>query len=90
MKSLVNYLSCGSWVVRGTKSYGEIILSRFSDIENKIIPIFDKYPMYGDKQLDFESFKKAAEIISTKGHLTLEGGEEIRMIKGGMNKERYS
>lgn len=45
--------------------------------------------MYGDKRLDFESFKSAAEIISTKGHLTAEGLDTINTIKNGMNKGRY-
>jgi hypothetical protein len=45
--------------------------------------------MYGDKQLDFESFKKVSQIISAKGHLTVEGGEEINEIKAGMNTGRY-
>ena len=43
---------------------------------------FEKYPMYGDKRLDFESFKSAAQIISsTKGHLTVEGIGAIYTIK---------
>ena len=43
---------------------------------------FEKYPMYGDKRLDFESFKSAAQIISsTKGHLTAEGIDAIYTIK---------
>lgn len=45
--------------------------------------------MYGDKRLDFESFKQAAKIISSKGHLTAEGLDEIYLIKDGMNKDRY-
>jgi len=52
--------------------------------------------MYGDKRLDFESFNHpiaaaaaAAQIISTKGHLTGEGLDAIYTIKKGMNKERY-
>jgi hypothetical protein len=89
MESLVNYLSCGSWIEKKSKSYGELIVSKFSDIETKIIPLFEKYPMYGDKQLDFESFKKVSQIISAKGHLTVEGEEEINEIKARMNTGRW-
>lgn len=96
MCKLVNYLSCGRWYERDSKPYGEFIVSKFSDIELKIIPFFEKYPMYGDKRLDFESFNHpiaaaaaAAQIISTKGHLTGEGLDAIYTIKKGMNKERY-
>jgi len=77
MSNLVNYLSCGGWYERDSKFYGEFIVSKFSDIESKIIPFFEKYSMYGDKRLDFESFQLAAEIISTKGHLTAEGLDTI-------------
>jgi hypothetical protein len=38
MESLVNYLSCGSWIEKKSISYGELIVSKFSDIETKIIP----------------------------------------------------
>ena len=38
MSNLVNYLSCGGWYERDSKSYGEFIVSKFSDIESKIIP----------------------------------------------------
>ena len=89
MESLVNYLSCGSWIENESKSYGELVVSKFSDIETKIIPLFEKYPMYGDKQLDFESFKKVSQIISVKDHLTIEGREKINEIRAGMNTGRY-
>lgn len=89
MKNLVNHLACGSWIEKSSKSYGEIVVSRFSDIWTKIIPIFDQYPMAGDKQLDFLSFKKAAEIIKAKDHLTVQGENEIREIKDSMNTKRY-
>jgi hypothetical protein len=45
--------------------------------------------MFGDKQLDFNSFKSAAQIILVKGHLTEKGLKEIQGIKQGMNKGRY-
>lgn len=89
MSKLADYLSCGNWHIKEGKSYGEFVVSKFTDIESKIIPFFDKYPIYGDKRLDFESFKQAASTIVSKGHLTAEGLEEINSIKGSMNKERY-
>lgn len=52
MSRLVDYLSCGGWNVKGSKSYGEFVVSKFSDIQSKLIPFFDKYPLYY-KRLDF-------------------------------------
>ncbi|HLT42012.1 MAG TPA: hypothetical protein VKZ95_04845 [Sphingobacteriaceae bacterium] len=45
------------------------------------------------KALDFFlrlDFKRAAEIMKVKGHLTQSGLDEIRLIKAGMNRGRES
>jgi hypothetical protein len=48
----------------------------------KIISFFDKYPLIGNKKLDYLDFGcKAAELIKNKAHLTSEGLEEILRIK---------
>lgn len=47
----------------------------------KIIPFFNKYPVLGVKQKDFLDFKRVAELISNKAHLTLLGLEEIKKKK---------
>jgi len=44
--------------------------------------------LQGTKALDFADFKRAAELIENKAHLTPEGLEEIRKIKMGMNSKR--
>jgi hypothetical protein len=59
---------------------------KFSDIINKIIPFFEKYPIQGKKSLDFISFKEAATIVKNKDHLNLEGLKQILDIKARMNK----
>lgn len=59
---------------------------KFSDITDKIIPFFDKYPIQGKKSSDFLSFKEAAEIIKSKDHLRPEGLEKILDIKAQMNQ----
>ena len=63
-------------------------VSKFSDIENIIIPFFEKYPISGIKSLDFLDFKKVAEIVKTKGHLTPEGFKTIENINSKMNHRR--
>ena len=79
MENIVNYFGCGYLSVRN-----DIIdyrVTNFSDIVEKIIPFFDKYPVLGVKQKDFENFKLAASIISDKKHLTEEGLLKIKEIK---------
>jgi len=67
---------------------GEFILTKLSDIIDKLIPFLDKYPLQGVKVLDYADFKQAAAILKSKGHLTEEGLEQIRRIKEGMNRGR--
>lgn len=40
MRSLVNYLDCGNATVRSDNTAIDFVVTKFSDIENKIIPFF--------------------------------------------------
>ena len=64
------------------------IFTKFSDIIDIIIPFFDKYPILGIKSLDFADFKKVAEIVKNKKHLTTEGYNEVVKINSTMNQRR--
>jgi hypothetical protein len=66
----------------------DFTVSKYNDIINIIIPLFEKYPIQGEKYLDYESFCKVAELMQNKAHLTLEGLDKIRKIKTGMNTGR--
>ena len=63
-------------------------VTNISDITDKIIPLFKKYPIYGEKTKDYADFHKVLEMIKVKKHLTKEGLEQIRTIKAGMNTGR--
>lgn len=63
----------------------KFVVTSISDISNKIIPFFDKYPLKGAKLNDYLAFKKAVSIIKDNSHLTIEGLNEIRAIKASMN-----
>lgn len=63
-------------------------IKNYSDIVNKIIPFFNKYPILGIKNLDFADFKKVAELIENKEHLTVEGISKIINIVERMNLDR--
>ena len=85
LKSFVNYLGCGRYYPVSGRNEGYFIISTFSDIYEKIIPLFDKYPLLGSKQQDYLDFVIVAELIRSKGHLTKEGLARIQMIKSDMN-----
>jgi|SRR5690606_22319935 len=87
LKVLIQYLDCGIYHNSQEETLKFIVI-RFSDIKEKIIPFFNKYPILGIKSKDFIDFKKVVELMSNKEHLTLDGLEEIRKIKSGMNKGR--
>jgi hypothetical protein len=63
-------------------------IKNFSDIVNKVIPFFNKYPVMGIKSLDFADFQRIAEIMREKRHLTDEGLKEITEIVSTMNLDR--
>lgn len=66
---------------------------RFQWLVKIIIPFFEKYPLYGSKQLDFILFLEVASTFFFKNnerkiHLTNEGLNKIKDIKSRMNLRR--
>jgi hypothetical protein len=88
MNSIKKYLGCGNFQVKSKKPIVNLVVSKFSDINEKIIPFFDKYPLQGTKILNYADFCKIAELMKSKTHLTLSGIEQIREIKDRMNRKR--
>lgn len=71
------------------KFFVEYSVNNFRDIHSKIIPLFSQYKIEGEKSLDFKYFCIVAELINKKAHLTMEGLEQIKIIKSRMNLGRY-
>ena len=86
MISFIDYFNCGN-ICKSRESFVYRV-EKFSDIQNKIIPFFNKYQIQGVKHLDYLDFCKTAELIENKSHLTKEGLYQIKEIKTGMNKGR--
>lgn len=87
INSIVSFFG-GKVYKRSNKPIVEFIVTKYSDLTEKVIPFFEKYKIKGVKSRDFEDFKKVAELMKAKVHLTKEKLEEIRQIKMGMNKAR--
>jgi hypothetical protein len=66
----------------------DINVLKHKDIVNIIIPFFNKYPIQGVKSMDYSDFVKIAKLMQNKAHLTIEGLEQIKKIKSGMNTNR--
>lgn len=88
LQSVITFLGCGRIKEFSGKNYVNFIVSKFSEIDEKILPLLDKYPLRGHKLLNYKDFKKAAELIKSKAHLTKQGLLKIKEIKAGMNTLR--
>ena len=66
------------------------MIVKFTNIVEKIIPFFDKYPIQGEKLNDYLDWCKIARLIKNKSHLTNEGLISIKNIKKGMNNSRLN
>ena len=90
MKRLVTFFQCGR-IESNSKSLGlNFVVTKFKDITDKVIPFFDKYAIERIKilDLDFLDFKRIADLMKNKAHLTKEGLHEVRYIKSKMNSGR--
>lgn len=88
LRSLISYLGCGRYSFSQGRDWGDFVVTKFSDLTEKVIPFFEKSPIVGVKSHDFEDFKKVSKLMKEGAHLTQEGLEEIKQIKAGMNKVR--
>lgn len=88
MRSLIECFGCGNVYFNGEAV--DFIVEKFSDIETKIIPFFNKYPIVGVKSQDFQDWCFVGKIMQDKEHLTQDGLDKIIKIKAGMNKGRFS
>lgn len=89
LKSLVDYFKCGRYYTCSPNA-GDYIVTKFDDINTKIIPFFNKYPLIGNKRLDFSSFKQVAVLMENKTHLTSKALKEIKFLKSEINKGRLN
>jgi hypothetical protein len=90
MHSLISFFDCGYIKEKSRSEFKwlDFVVTRFSDINDKIIPFFKTNKIIGVKSEDFNDWCQVAKLIETKAHLTEAGLEEILNIKSGMNKGR--
>ena len=87
LQLIKNFLDCGR-IEKRAGFAADFTVTSIKDIESKILTFFDKYPLLGSKLLNLKDFNEAFKIMETKGHLTEEGLNKIRVIKAGMNTGR--
>jgi hypothetical protein len=88
LKCFINFI--GGGLVKERKGTSEFVVVKLSLLTEKLIPLFQKYPIHGIKYENFRDFCKIAELMSSNAHRTPEGLDKIRLIKAGMNRGRKS
>ena len=88
MELLIKYLGVGRLEKDSRHPVLSLVIGNFSDLNTKIIPFFNQYPILGLKELDYIDWCKIANLINLDSHLTKEGLEEIRKIEARMNRGR--
>ena len=84
---IAEYLECGK-IYKHSLNAVVFRVSKTSNLTEKVIPFFLKYPILGIKALDFQDFCLLAELIKNKAHCTEEGLNQIIRIKANMNTGR--
>ena len=86
----MEYFQCGKVYYLPDRGWGNYSVHKISDLADKIIPFFIKYPVLGEKAKDFADFCIVAQRMKEKKHIIPSDFEEILLIKAGMNKSRKS
>lgn len=92
MNSLVNFFGAGKVYLRSNLSTPrcDFIIQNLTDITTKVINHFDNYPLNNIKTLDYNDFKQVVFLIKLDKHLSIEGFNQILMLKNGMNTSRIN
>jgi len=84
---IAEYWGCGK-IYKHSVNAVVYRVSKRSDLTEKILPFFLKYPILGIKALDFKDFCFISELIENKAHYSKEGLDQILHIKVSMNSGR--
>jgi LAGLIDADG endonuclease len=88
LSNIIEYFQCGSLYFSENLHLCEYTVTKFSEINSKIIPFFKKYEIEGIKFLDFQDFCEIATLIEEGSHKSVSGLESIHMIVSRMNSNR--
>lgn len=64
LNNISSYLGCGR-VEKRKSNACDFTVTSLKDFDEKILPFFSEYPLYGSKSLELEAFKKAFLIVAS-------------------------
>jgi LAGLIDADG endonuclease len=85
MNLIISFFECGNVYSRINRA--DFIVQNFDNIFDIIIPHFINYPLYNIKTLDFNDFKKAANLFKVGGR---DNTDKIAKLIANMNSRRTS
>lgn len=93
LEKIKKFFRCGGIFVNKRYDNHNEYLYRYcvrsiGDLESKIIPFFEKYPLQTHKQNDFLIFKKVVEMMENKQHLNPQGRKTIIRLIETMNRKK--
>ena len=77
LKTIHTYFGCGAIRFSKRDQMYKYEVRSISDLQQRIIPHFKKYPLKTSKALDFKIFTEVCELISSSHHLNVEYLERI-------------
>ena len=86
LKEIQSYFGVGKIYIANKDNSVTYSVDSLTDLIEKIIPHFDKYPLISQKRADYILFKSAIKIIASKDHLNHKGLEKILSIKSSLNR----
>ncbi len=72
VKQIQSFFKCGAIRFSRSDRVYKFETRSISEIVNKVIPHFEKYPLHGDKKKDFEAFREICNLIYRNLHLNRE------------------
>lgn len=88
LTAIKEYFNCGYCYLRKKENTIDFKVTKFSVVNEIIIPFFIKNPILGVKSLDFNDWCLVSDIVNKKEHKLEEGALKIIEIQGGMNRGR--
>ena len=88
------FFDCGSIILNKRYDNHNEHLYRYcirsvKDLNEKIVPFFEKFPLRTHKRNDFMSFRKVVRMMVKKEHLTRRGWNKIMNLISKMNSRKY-
>jgi hypothetical protein len=90
LKQIQQFFDCGGVYYQKEYRKNQKACYRFEigsqvDIQTKVIPFFDKYPLKSQKLNNYLLFKQVGEIVKKGEHKTSQGFEKVKQLKLLMN-----